>query len=172
MAKHKLFRSSRTTAEVEGYGVGYRSDYPIVNKQGEIISKNGARIGQAQFYNREASGQYEKRRALRLPAYDGGDSDDTPDRNGFKMSFDRDVRLLVFIGIFISVFVIMYMVMQMVFDAVSDAMMGLGLNIANLASFRIEASLTLGIVVAICVCVAASLWFFEEGDFDDSIFEA
>lgn len=168
MARHKLFRSSKRTVEVEGHGVGYNPNYPIVNERGEIISKGGSRIGQAQFYDRTAGGRYEKRRRFKLPGEYKGD-EDSGDR--FKWTFDRDIRILLCIGIIIAVFIIMFVVMTMVFDAVGGIFTTTGLDATQFNSFRTQASLCLGVVVALIVGAGSAMFLFDEEEVNDAIFQ-
>lgn len=132
-------------------------------------SEGGRRYGPLQFYRRgKQSGKYKKKTATGVDYQE----EYTEAQSGFKWQFERDIRILICVGIIIATFILCYVVMNMVFDAVAESMGLIGLSTVDLNNFRLQASLVLGTVVALIVGAGASLYFFSEEDVDDGVFEA
>jgi len=164
-------------------GTQYRRDYPLYDEQGRLVSEGGRRVGPLQFYRRGAqSGKYQKRRKgtfgfkLRKPrGYDPDFPDDEEEyreaRDTMGFNFERDIRILVCIGTVVVAFIVCYVLLNMVFDTVGEIFVATGLSSANFDSFRVQASLVLGVVVAIIVGAGASMFLFTEDEVSDAIFD-
>lgn len=148
-------------------GTQYRQDY--AEDPQLLLSSSGRRVGPFQFYRRgRYSGKYQSKDA-RLPGYKerhitGDDS--------MTMNWDRDTRILICIGTIVAVFIIMFTVMNMVFDSVADLMGMIHLSVTDFNTFRLQASLCFGVVVALIVGSGAAMFLFKEGEVDDSVFQA
>jgi len=189
--KYKPFIRGKfgSTAEVMGPGGQYEGTEiykPALTDPYLMTSKSegGRRYGPFQFYRRgKYSGKYQKKRpGLKLPGLNWRkkskkfvglpDEEDVEPTAGMRWTWDRDIRLLVCIGTTIAAFILCYVVMNIVFDAVGESMVAVGISTDMLDSFRVQASLVLGVVTALIVGVGASMFLFKEGEVDDSAFEA
>ena len=135
-------------------------------------SEGGRRFGALQFARRTKSGKYKRKQEWEEPDIFGKKFKGVEGTGGFSWSFDRDSRLLICIGIVIVVFIVMYSVMAMVFDVVGDMFGFLSLDPTDFNTFRLQASLAFGVVVALIVGSGAAMFFFKEEDVDDAMYEA
>jgi len=179
MAKYKApIKATRRSVRVLVPGEGKGGEYAETSLHEEYLydpylatsrSEGGRRWGALQFSRRTKSGKYKRKAEYEIPGEKGYRLEAS---DHMKWTWDRDIRLLVNIGITIAVFIICYTVMSMVFDAVGESMTLVGLSTDSFNSFRVQAQLCIGVVVALIVGAGAGMFLFKEGEVDDEAFEA
>lgn len=178
-------RASKTTVEggldEDTTGVGVRQKKLYVyrrNKRGQYTDQYPPGVEIDPISDRPyADVRYEKRAEYYMGLPTRYQPSDATARRTLKdrMSqgfFDRDIRILTCIGVVIVVFVLCYTLLNMVFDSLIDIATSLSITTTNLTTFRTEATLVLGTVVAIIVGAGAAMFLFKEDEVNDTIFEA